>query len=222
MAAKKFYAVKKGKTPGIFDNWEQCKASVEGVPGAEYKGFTGKREALAYLGLEANEDEPDEVPPAGRVLAYVDGSYENAVRRYAFGCVFILPDSRIFVQHGNGNNEESLVHRNVTGEMLGAMYAVRCAIESGFREIEIRYDYEGIEKWVTGAWRAKNDHTAKYAQAMRGWGTKIQIQFTKVAAHTNVKYNELADRMAKKGLEDGEGVPPICKIEEMTVWNPCE
>lgn len=222
MAAKKFYAVKKGKTPGIFDNWEQCKASVEGVPGAEYKGFTGKREALAYLGLEANEDEPDEVPPAGRVLAYVDGSYENAVRRYAFGCVFILPDSRIFVQHGNGNNEESLVHRNVTGEMLGAMYAVRCAIESGFREIEIRYDYEGIEKWVTGAWRAKNDHTAKYAQAMRGWGTKIQIQFTKVAAHTNVKYNELADRMAKKGLEEGEGVPPICKIEEMTVWNPCE
>lgn len=222
MAAKKVYAVKKGKTPGIFDNWEQCKASVEGVPGAEYKGFTDRKEALAYLGWEAKEDAPDELPPAGRVLTYVDGSYEDSVRRYAFGCVFILPDGRIFVRHGNGNNEKSLAHRNVTGEMLGAMYAVRCAIESGFREIEIRYDYEGIEKWVTGAWRAKNDHTVKYARAMRGWGTKIQIRFTKVVAHTNVKYNELADRMAKKGLEEGEGVPPICKIEEMTVWNPCE
>ena len=39
MAAKKYYAVKKGKTTGIFQTWEECRASVEGFSGAEYKGF---------------------------------------------------------------------------------------------------------------------------------------------------------------------------------------
>ncbi len=51
MAAKKYYAVKKGKSTGIFQSWEECRASVEGYPGAVYKGFPGLEEAEGYLGL---------------------------------------------------------------------------------------------------------------------------------------------------------------------------
>lgn len=36
---KKYYAVKVGTTTGIFETWEECKASVEGFPGAVYKSF---------------------------------------------------------------------------------------------------------------------------------------------------------------------------------------
>ena len=49
MAGKKYYAVKRGKTKGIFKSWEECKASVDGYSGAEYKGFTLLEEAEAYL-----------------------------------------------------------------------------------------------------------------------------------------------------------------------------
>lgn len=45
----KFYAVRKGREMGIFENWTECKASVEKFPGAEYKSFTTKEEALRYL-----------------------------------------------------------------------------------------------------------------------------------------------------------------------------
>ena len=86
--------------------------------------------------------------------------------------------------------------RNVSGEMLGAMFAVRWAIKNGFTRIELRYDYEGIEKWVTGAWKSRTELTQKYAAAMRRWMGSIQMRFTKVAAHTNVYYNELADRLS--------------------------
>ena len=51
MAAKKFYAVKKGKITGVFDNWNDCKASVDGYPGAEYKGFATLEEAREYMGI---------------------------------------------------------------------------------------------------------------------------------------------------------------------------
>ena len=222
MAGKKVYAVKKGKNTGIFYQWEECRKAVDGYPGAEYKGFPTVQEAKNYLGI-TEEGEAD-VPPAGAtsgesLLAYVDGSYDDTLKKYAFGCVFILADGRIFTQFGNGDKEQSLQHRNVTGEMLGAMYAVKTAMLNGFQKVELRYDYQGIEKWVTGEWRSKTELTQKYAKAMREWGTKIQISFTKVAAHTNVKYNELADRMAKQGLREGNGVPKVCRLEEMREYD---
>ena len=223
MAAKKYYAVKKGRETGIFKDWEQCRASVEGYADAEFKGFLRLEDAKGYLGEFPGETventretaDPKDRPKEGTLLAYVDGSYDHTLKRYAFGCVFILPHGRIKIRHGNGNNPKSLQQRNVTGEMLGAMYAVRTAMISGFSKIEIRYDYEGIEKWVTGAWRSKTELTQKYAAAMQQWGKTISICFTKVAAHSNVYYNEMADQTAKAGLREGDGVPGVCHIEEL-------
>ena len=223
MAAKKIYAVKKGHKTGLFESWEECKAAVEGFPGAEYKGFTQRKEACSYLGI-AEEAEPEregqessvELPDRpDMVIAYVDGSYEHSLLKYAFGCVFLLPDGRVFTENGSGNNPDSAKLRNVTGEMLGAMFAVQWAIKNGFQNIEIRYDYEGVEKWVTGAWKSKTELTQKYAGAMRGWSTKIQIRFTKVAAHTNVYYNEMADQLAKAALVEKEGIPKVRMAAEM-------
>ena len=39
MAVKKYYAVKKGRETGIFDNWDKCKSLVMGFNGAIYKSF---------------------------------------------------------------------------------------------------------------------------------------------------------------------------------------
>lgn len=226
MAAKKFYAVRKGKITGVFSSWADCKSSVDGFPGAEYKGFATLDKAREYLG-DTDESETGCADKAQTIqnrtaqntlLAYVDGSYNDSLKKYAFGCVFILPDGHIYTEYGNGDNPQSLEQRNVTGEMLGAMYAVKFAMFNGFRAIEIRYDYQGIEKWVTGEWRSKTELTQKYAAAMRRWSKSIAITFTKVAAHTNVKYNELADRMAKMGLTEGKGIPTVRKIEEMAVY----
>ena len=222
MATKKVYAVKTGKVTGVFYTWEECKASVEGYPGAEYKGFSCPEEAKAYLGKAVQISADEELPEQGELLAYVDGSYDDSLKKYAFGCVFLLADGRVFTQYGNGDNEQSLQHRNVTGEMLGAMYAVKFAMFNGFRKMELRYDYQGIEKWVTGEWRSKTELTGKYADAMREWGKSIEIKFTKVAAHANVKYNELADRMAKTGLTEGDGVPKVCRLEDMEEWKICD
>ena len=174
------------------------------------------------LGRYPENADPKDCPTAGELLAYVDGSYQDALKKYGFGCIFILPDGRIYTEYGNGDNPDSLKQRNVSGEMLGAMYAVRFALNSGFRAIEIRYDYEGIEKWVTGAWKSKNELTQKYAQTMRGWGQKIQIRFTKVPAHSKVKYNELADETAKLGVANGNGIPKVKSLSDFEAADAAE
>lgn len=45
MAKSKHYVVWKGVLPGIYDNWDTCKAQVEGQEGAKYKAFETLEEA---------------------------------------------------------------------------------------------------------------------------------------------------------------------------------
>lgn len=207
MAKKKYYAVKKGKSTGIFQTWEECKASVDGYPGAEYRGFATKGEAQTYLGCADCEDGIRFLP--GQVVAYVDGSFDAKIGKYAFGCVILTPEGEIIRRFGNGDNPQSMALRNVTGEMLGAMYAVKWCHKYGYSAIKICYDYMGIEMWATGGWKAKNELTRKYATFMREYGRKLHISFCKIAAHTGDKYNEEADQLAKTGLVEGNGIPEI-------------
>lgn len=51
MAKKNFYAVKRGMCPGIYSSWDECRAQVDGFPGAEFKGFATKEEACDILGF---------------------------------------------------------------------------------------------------------------------------------------------------------------------------
>lgn len=217
MPKKKLYAVKKGKKTGIFQTWDACKASVDGYPGAEYKSFLSREEAEAYLTGADNPlwntgaesvTENDE----NQIVAYVDGSFSKELGRYAFGCVLIKPDGDIVRESGNGDNPESLELRNVTGEMLGAMYAVKWSEVNGYSAVKICYDYMGIEMWATGGWKANKSLTQKYAAFMRDSGSRIRITFQKIAAHTGDKYNEEADRLAKAALVEGKGIPEISRV----------
>lgn len=45
MKENKFYVVWKGKRPGIYEFWRDCKAQIEGVKGAQYKAFPTFAEA---------------------------------------------------------------------------------------------------------------------------------------------------------------------------------
>jgi len=51
MAKNKYYVVWQGRTCGVFDNWNDCKAQVDGFESAKYKSFETKAEAeKAYTG----------------------------------------------------------------------------------------------------------------------------------------------------------------------------
>lgn len=45
MAKGKYYTVWKGKQPGIYNNWKDCKKAIEGYKGAQYKSFLSLEEA---------------------------------------------------------------------------------------------------------------------------------------------------------------------------------
>ena len=53
-----YYAVKKGKKPGIYETWEECKAQVHGYKGAEFKKFPDRAMAISYIKEGDDSDSP--------------------------------------------------------------------------------------------------------------------------------------------------------------------
>lgn len=83
---------------------------------------------------------------------------------------------------------------------MGSQKAILWALENGYKKITIYYDYEGIEKWANGIWKANKPGTQRYKAFIAEKRQEIEIAFRKVAAHTGVKYNEMADQLAKQAL----------------------
>ena len=47
--AKKFYAVQRGRTPGVYVSWADCEKQVKGFSGAVYKSFPTMAEAEEFI-----------------------------------------------------------------------------------------------------------------------------------------------------------------------------
>ncbi|GMA98582.1 ribonuclease H family protein [Pelosinus sp. IPA-1] len=203
MADKKVYAVRKGRQAGLFYSWPQCQEQIKGYSGAEYKSFKTEEEANAYLAGAVNKVIPS--LPTGEIsdnvmLAYVDGSYNIATKEYSAGVVILWKGEEITFSQ-KGNDPELAPMRNVAGETMGAKIAMTYALEQGVPTIVIYHDYEGIEKWCTKAWEAKQEGTKKYKQFYEQAAKQLEIHFVKVKAHSGDKYNEQADQLAKAALQ---------------------
>ncbi|OUP78377.1 RNase H [Erysipelatoclostridium sp. An173] len=190
----KYYAVKKGHKPGIYTSWDECKKQVEKFSGAVYKSFTSLEDAKNFIKLE------EEKIVDYSLIAYVDGSYNIKTKEYGFGCILIEGQKVIKELSGKGDKEALVSMRNVAGEILGSLAAMKFALENGYPGVCIYYDYEGIEKWANGLWRANKIGTQNYQKLVNEYRKKINISFIKVLAHSGDFFNERADKLAKKAV----------------------
>lgn len=189
----KFYAVKIGRKPGIYSTWNECKEQVDKFKGAIYKSFTTMDEAKAFI-------EEKKISFDGGLIAYVDGSYNVKTKEYGFGCVIIENQQVIKEMYGKGDDENYVSMRNVAGEILGSICAMEYALSHGHQQICIYYDYEGIEKWADGLWKANKIGTQEYQKKVKEYRQNLEIAFIKVLAHSGDFYNERADILAKKAV----------------------
>lgn len=193
--AEKYYAVRRGIKTGIFCTWEECKASVSGYSGAEYKSFKTEAEAKSYLdngaeGVARNED---------YVSIYVDGSYNSVTEEFSYGMVVLAKDGEETYSKSYQDKELAAM-RNVAGEIEGAKAAMQYALDRGIDKIAIYYDYEGIAKWCVGEWKTNKEGTKAYKAFYEEAIKKLEIKFVKVTGHSNDKYNDMADGLAKEAL----------------------
>ena len=207
-----YYAVKEGRNPGIYMTWDDCKKQVMGYSGAIYKKFSNLEEANLFVNGEIVKEEKKsnkkisnkedslnkEVEKCldNEIIAYVDGSYRHVDKTFSYGAVLFNED--IYETYSKRFYDEDASMRNVSGEIKGAMYAMKRAIELNKDTLYIHYDYAGIENWALGNWKTNKEGTIEYKNFYDSIKDKLDVKFIKVKAHSGVEYNEVVDKLAKE------------------------
>lgn len=221
MAKQKYYAVKNGKIKGIYLTWKDCQKMVTGYPNAIYKSFEDPYEAIEFLvGIKTKKDLREDIEEEknskkkiseenssidfnideNTIEAYVDGSFDLTKKLYGSGGVLIKNGEIVGTFSQKGENIENISMRNVAGEIEASMYAMQYCLDNGYKNLILYFDYNGIEKWCTGEWKANKNGTKEYKQFYDRIREKLQVKFVKVKAHTGIEYNEMADKLAKESI----------------------
>ena len=224
MAKKNYYAVRIGKNPGIYTNWEDCKAQVTGYKGAVFKGCEEKKDAEDFMkvgetafyeygtdekteasGLEEKEGNKRKCIIEGEdefvseITAYVDGSFLKG-KVFGCGCVIIKSGEVIAEISKAYEDEELAAMRNVAGEIKASELAMRYALDNGYKSISIYHDYQGIASWCLGEWKTNKAGTIAYKEFYDSIKGRLRVYFVKVKGHSGDTYNDMADNLAKKAL----------------------
>ena len=205
----KFYAVK-GEENRIFSEWSDCQAFLSQTKGSgnKYKSFHTLEEAEAFLeGRDYYAEVLEKDLSQGFAVAFTDGSFEESVGKYSYGVVAISPDGNERQFSGRGEVAEFLPTRNIAGEVDGVLTAIKWAFLNGYEKIKIYHDYEGLSAWANGIWSTNSPISVYYVREFAKYKGVVDVVFVKVKGHSNHKFNEMVDKLAKEALFEGKIQP---------------
>lgn len=202
----KWYAVRKGKNPGIYMTWADCEKQVKGFSGAEYKSFTSEAKAREYMNsdeqsMDSVVVQEEDLFTEGVLMAYTDGSFTAGdPPKSGYGICFVRDGKEIARVYGPCNADSSL--RNVGGELMAAQKAIEIAQKLLEPELIICHDFKNIQMWGDGLWRCNIKETAEFRELVANARENgLTIEFGWVRGHAGNKYNELADQYACSGAD---------------------
>ena len=137
------------------------------------------------------------------IKAYTDGSYKNGI--YGSGAVVLDEKNREIEKLYSGGEDLSGI-RNIAGEIEAVKgvlaYAYKLKSNGGdITDVVIYHDYIGLQKWADGEWKTNKIETTNYKEYVRRARTHFRVIFQKVEAHSGNQHNEIADALAKQGIE---------------------
>lgn len=149
--SSKFYVVWKGKTPGIYNNWNSCKAQVEGFLGASYKSYPSMKEAQKAL-QDGPQYKPESPSISKKVFDYstiveknsisVDAACSGNPGDMEYQGVVTLTKMELFhfgpIKMGTNN----------IGEFLAIVHALAMFKQKGNEESSIYTDSKTAMSWV--------------------------------------------------------------------------
>lgn len=213
---KKFYAVRVGKIPGIYESWAECQEQITRFSGAKFESFLNYEDAEKYIeDTETNDKELIEEDldysqlimedlNSGFVVAFTDGSHDSNMNRSSYGIHLSIPNedndptiesiaSQVFAKKFSESN-------NIVGEVFGVINALDWCLKNEVEKISIYCDYQGLIKWEDGSWDTKSEIAKFYVKQLAEYKDMLDIKITWVRGHSNILQNEEADSLAKRAL----------------------
>ena len=191
--SKQYYAVRIGRKPGIYYSWLECKSQIHKFPGAIFKGFNNLSEAQEFMTISEKKSIKNSS------YAYIDGSFNNFSKYYGYGG-FIMHNNKKYIIQGKGNESNLVEMRSVAGHIIGCQEVSKKAIQLDIKDIDIFYDFAGIEEWATGRWKRNKEYTQQYYYFMQSIKPILNINFHKVERDSGNEGNDEAYRLAKEAV----------------------
>ncbi len=179
MAKRKFYVVWVGREPGIYEDWDDCLAQVEGYPGAKYKSFTDQTAAtIAFRGDPADEAAIIEeiarynaamarercaslvdIPEINSNAIAVDGACAGNPGKMEYQGVRVATGERLFhvgpLEDGTNN----------VAEYLALVHALAYLYQQGDRSTPVYSDSRTARSWLRNkGHRSKLERTPRNAR----------------------------------------------------------
>lgn len=211
---KKFYGVKAPEQK-IFDNWDECKKYTSGRKGAVFKSFSTLEECMSFVYDDRAELNPQKAfvkewfdvnsknaidsptfDTTKPLEVHIDGSFNKEENIFGAGLVFVQDGVRVYEHYFSGPDKFN--EWQVCGEVYAALNAIKTAIRSGFKSVEIWHDMIHLSAWPLGYYSVHPGSIAeKYVETYQEYAKEISIKFVKESAHDGELFNERADRLAK-------------------------
>lgn len=202
MSKKKFYAVKRGRVPGIYTTWTECHQQVKGFPNALFKAFPNIEKAEAFIQEEEEEDSM-QTPEGKHYDIYTGGSFipgnPFTEPRYSWGFIVHEAGGIVCKYSDVGTDKESAIkQQGITGEVEAVINAVTWA--KGQRiPITIHYSFVGIVHWASGDWEVDNSLAQRYVEFIKDH--EEWVRFSKVSTCLDTERHEKAKKLARRVLE---------------------
>lgn len=142
-----------------------------------------------------------------KLKVYVDGSYNPSTRFWGAGSL-ILTNDNVKLEEILDSQYDTCGSRQISGECFSVINALKKIYDeydlSEIKEIQIYYDFTGIEKWAKSKWAARSAIAIEYSKLVKQLITvlrfekNVNVTFHKVKAHSSDHFNNAADRLAKK------------------------
>jgi ribonuclease HI len=220
---KKYYAVARGRTPGIYTSWNGSRGArvqVEGYRGARFKGFATRGEAEAFMrapGPVTGSRRPRPRQPSAadelctEVAIYTDGGAIDNPGPGGWGAVILDGTRRTELSGGfrrTTNNRMELTACIAALDYLAAPAAVALHSDS-------RYVVNGISKGWARRWRRNNWMRTRSEPALNAdlWEKLLdlcdrhRVRFIWVKGHAGHPENERCDQLAGAAAARS-GLPP--------------
>ena len=156
---------------------------------------------IANIKMTISKDNNDQEKQEKRNLAfYVDGAYNIKNNLIGYSVVIVNQIDQIEdIIKGQEYDDDEVTNslKNIYGELRAAVTAVQWAVDHNRREIDLYYDYIGIQKYADIEWSTEVPFIQNYIFEMRKLRMEVKINFYKVVSHSGNKFNDIADKHAK-------------------------
>ena len=229
---KRFYAVARGRNPGIYTEWfgpRGAEVQIHGFPGAIYKGFSTRAKAQTWLKRQdslpqprlPHVDAPAESQDDGteRIRIFTDGGSIDNPGPGGYGIVILNAGERRELSGGFRRTTNNRM------ELMGCIVALSQFKKPGrfLLSTDSQYVVNGITKGWAKRWRKNGWMRTPEAPAENSdlWEKllelteKLDTVFEWVKGHAGHKENERCDELARAASAK-KNLPPDTKYEQRT------